>query len=213
VLALLSLAQNAVILAIAVGLGLLLARKVGRGAPILEAWLAGEAAGARLRPIVRTSILCGAAIGAVGLAALLALLKHLPDLPLRTEARVAAWKRLLACFYGGFFEEILTHLFVLSLAAWLLGTIWRGADGLPSTPAFWTANVFVAILFGLGHLPAASLMMTITPPVVAVAIGLNGIAAVAFGYLFWTRGLEAAMLAHFSGDLVLHVIGPAFVGT
>jgi len=29
-----------------------------------------------------------------------------------------------------------------------------------------------------------------------------------FGYLFWRRGLESVMTAHFSADLVLHVIAP-----
>jgi membrane protease YdiL (CAAX protease family) len=35
---------------------------------------------------------------------------------------------------------------------------------------------------------------------------LNGLAGLAFGYLYWTRGLESAMLAHFTADLVLHVL-------
>ena len=37
---------------------------------------------------------------------------------------------------------------------------------------------------------------------------LNGVAGVAFGWLYWKRGLEMAMLAHFSADIVLHVIAP-----
>jgi membrane protease YdiL (CAAX protease family) len=35
---------------------------------------------------------------------------------------------------------------------------------------------------------------------------LNGLLGLAFGYLYWTRGLESAMLSHFSADLLLHVI-------
>ena len=37
---------------------------------------------------------------------------------------------------------------------------------------------------------------------------LNGIAGVVFGWLYWKRGLEMAMLSHFSADIVLHVIAP-----
>jgi len=48
----------------------------------------------------------------------------------------------------------------------------------------------------------------LTPQLIAAVLFLNGIAALPFGYLYWSRGLEAAMLAHFSADLVLHVIGP-----
>ena len=37
----------------------------------------------------------------------------------------------------------------------------------------------------------------------AARIGMG----VAAGYLYWQYGLEAAMLAHFTGDIVLHIIG------
>ena len=37
---------------------------------------------------------------------------------------------------------------------------------------------------------------------------LNGIAGIAFGWLYWKRGIEMAMLAHFSADIVLHVVTP-----
>jgi membrane protease YdiL (CAAX protease family) len=31
-----------------------------------------------------------------------------------------------------------------------------------------------------------------------------------FGYLYARRGLEAAMIAHFSGDVIIHFVGPMF---
>lgn len=54
--------------------------------------------------------------------------------------------------------------------------------------------------------------MPLTGLVVTRAIVLNGLAAVIFGHLYWTRGLEAAILAHFSADIVLHVVAPPFLG-
>jgi hypothetical protein len=41
-------------------------------------------------------------------------------------------------------------------------------------------------------------------------LSINGVASLLFGYLCWKRGLEAAMLAHFSTDIMLHVVGPMF---
>jgi membrane protease YdiL (CAAX protease family) len=35
---------------------------------------------------------------------------------------------------------------------------------------------------------------------------LNSLAGLVFGWLYWRRGLKAAMVAHFSADLVLHVL-------
>ncbi|MDD3715217.1 MAG: CPBP family intramembrane metalloprotease, partial [Atribacterota bacterium] len=32
------------------------------------------------------------------------------------------------------------------------------------------------------------------------------VAGLAFGWLYWTRGLESSMIAHFSADIVLHVL-------
>jgi membrane protease YdiL (CAAX protease family) len=82
---------------------------------------------------------------------------------------------------------------------------------LPGTKTFWLANVIIAVIFGLGHLGSASFMLPITPLVVLAAVLLNGIASLTFGYLYWTRGLEAAMLAYFSADIVFHVIGSALL--
>jgi hypothetical protein len=35
---------------------------------------------------------------------------------------------------------------------------------------------------------------------------LNGIAGLVFGWLYWRNGLVAAMVAHTSADVVLHVL-------
>ncbi|PYS74649.1 MAG: CPBP family intramembrane metalloprotease, partial [Acidobacteria bacterium] len=120
------------------------------------------------------------------------------------------WKRILMCFYGGLYEEIFCRLFLLSLFAWLLNRSWR-KDRKLSSGAFWAGNVIAAILFGLGHLPSASLVMPITPLVVGAALVLNGLAGLVFGWLFKVRGLETAMIAHFTADVLLWVIGPQFL--
>ena len=117
----------------------------------------------------------------------------------------AAWKGLLASFYGGIDEEIQLRLFALSLLIWLARFIFRRPDGRPTATAFWIANMLAALLFGLGHLPAYSLLAPLTPVIVVRAVVLNGLLGLGFGYLYWTRGLESAMLSHFSADLLLHV--------
>ena len=118
------------------------------------------------------------------------------------------WKRFLACFYGGLCEEILTRLFLLSLVFWLLRLILRVRSATGDEVVFWIANIVAAILFGAGHLPLASRLAPLTPQLIATVISLNALVALPFGYLYRSRGLEAAMLAHFSTDLILHVIGP-----
>jgi membrane protease YdiL (CAAX protease family) len=135
----------------------------------------------------------------------------MPALPFLKAAHIPLWMRVLTCFYGGVVEEVLTRLFLLSLFAWLGVKMFQQQKERLAPATFWIANLLAAILFGLGHLPAASRIMQITPEVVVLALVMNGIAAVAFGYLYWKRGLEAAMIAHFSADFLLYVVGPALL--
>jgi hypothetical protein len=72
----------------------------------------------------------------------------------------------------------------------------------------WPANAIAALLFGALHLPQAALIAGLSPPVVAFTLIGNGIAGLAFGWLYWKHGLVSAIAAHFSTDIVLHVIAP-----
>lgn len=203
--------QNLILLGVAVGIGLFLARKLGLGAPLLEGWLYHQQPGVKGRDSLKYGALVGIAVGIILLITIIPVAPHLPGLPFVTAGRVALWKRILVCLYGGIDEEVLTRLFLLTLFAWLGTRVLPKRKAQLSGTTFWVANIVVAILFGLGHLPSASLVMRITPTVVILALTLNGIAAVPFGYLYWKRGLESAMIAHFCADFVLYVVGPAFL--
>jgi hypothetical protein len=205
------IAQNLVLFGAFTGTGILLARKMGLGAPLLESWLYHQEAPVRLRDSFSSGALVGLAVGIVLIVIVLALAPHMPGLPFVTAARVPVWKRLLVCFYGGVDEEILTRLFLLTLFAWIGLRFFQKQKVRLAPATFWIANGLAAVLFGLGHLPAASRVMQITPEVVVVALVLNGIAAVSFGYLYWKRGLESAMIAHFCADFILYVVGPFFL--
>jgi membrane protease YdiL (CAAX protease family) len=78
---------------------------------------------------------------------------------------------------------------------------------LPASGAFWVAIVLVAVLFGLGHLPATSAITPLTTTLVVRALVLNGIAGITFGYLYWKQGLEAAMLGHMNAHVVMQIPG------
>jgi hypothetical protein len=204
-------AQNLVLFGLLIGVGLWLARKVGLGAPLLESWLYHEASPVRLRDSLKYGAAVGIAVGMVLVVIIIPAASHLPGLPFVRASRASVWKRVLVCFYGGVDEEVLTRLFLLTLFAWLGSKVFQKQQGGLSPLTFWIANLTVAILFGLGHLPGAALVMQITPTVVGLALTLNGIAAVSFGYLYWKRGLESAMIAHFCADFVIYVVGVTFL--
>lgn len=208
VLVLLQSAQSVVLMGVATGLGLLIAHHIGLGAPLLEGLLAGKPVAAQAQAMLAPALIAGIVSSVVLL--LLEIVVFWPRLPqsMREHAPIPAlWKRFLACFYGGIDEEILLRLFLLSLLAWLIGFAWHLPNGLPTVGAFWLANVIAAVIFGLGHLPATAALAKLNALLVVRAIVLNGIVGVAVGYLYFTYGLEAAMLAHFSADIVIHLIG------
>ncbi|MBN1177767.1 MAG: CPBP family intramembrane metalloprotease [Anaerolineae bacterium] len=208
--------QNAILVAIAVGVGVLLAPRAGLGVPIISGWLAKENVEPRLRALLLPSILVGVVAGAV-----IILLDVVVFAPLlagtlegleNTVSNPPAWQGFLASFYGGITEELLLRFFLMTLLAWLLGLVWRREPGQPTVGAFWVANVVAAILFGAGHLPTAATLFPLTALMVVRVIALNSIGGIAFGHLYWTRGLEAAIIAHFSADIVLHVLTPLILG-
>ncbi len=204
-------AQNLVLFGLLIGVGLWLARTLALGAPLLEPWLYHETSPVRLRDSLKYGALVGVAVGIVLLVIIIPAASHLPGLPFVSASRANVWKRVLVCFYGGIDEEILSRLFLLTLLAWLGTRVFQKQKAGLSPLTFWIANITVAVLFGLGHLPGAALVMHITPTVVVLALALNGIAAISFGYLYWKRGLESAMIAHFCADFVIYVVGVTFL--
>jgi membrane protease YdiL (CAAX protease family) len=214
VILLLQVVQAGILFAIAIFAGLFFAGRVGLGTPILDAALRGERVGDRLRALLPVSIVLGILSTLILLALEIwyfqpAMAKEAAEtaaaLNLHT-GQPAAWKGLLASFYGGIGEEIFLRLFLMSLLVWLGSFVSKTAEGKPTSAVFWLANILAAILFGFGHLPAVSLIATVTPLVVARTVVLNGLVGIVFGWLYWKRGLESAMIAHFSADIILHVL-------
>lgn len=209
---LVSVLQTSVLVAIAAGAGLLLSHAIGLGAPLLERALAGGDVWPMLASQIPLALGLGAAAAIVVLALEVIFFRpRVPPALHRQPSDVAIWKRVLAGFYGGIVEEVLMRLFVFSLLAWLLGHIWQTPDQLPTDAAFWAANVGAALVFGIGHLPATASLVPLTRLVVVRALVLNGIAGIAFGYLYWQHSLIAAMLAHFTADMVILVFAPPFI--
>ncbi len=206
--------QTAIIFAIVIFAALFFAGRVGLATPILDSLTRGESVADRFRAILPLSIILGVVttLFVLGIEFFYfqpAMMKELGDtaaaLNLQTS-QPAAWKGFLASFYGGIAEEIQLRLFVMSLFVWLGKFVSKTPEGKPSNIIFWMANILAAVLFGLGHLPTTALLVPLTTLVVTRAIVLNGLIGIVCGWLYWKRGLESAMIAHFSADIVLHVL-------
>ena len=206
-----SLINNGILFGVAIALGLWLGGKVGLGAPMLRDWLSGNPEAPR---DFRAGLPLAVALG-VASSVLIVVLDLAVFLPLMPAPLVAstggtlmppAWTGFLASFYGGIDEELLLRLFFMSLLVWIGCKLTRTAT--PGPGVAWTANILAAVLFGAGHLPATAALFPLTTVVVVRALVLNGLVGVAAGWLYWRRGILLAIVAHFSADIVLHVLLP-----
>lgn len=207
--------QMFILVALLAWAGLRMGHRIGLGSPLLQGLVNRHASPAPGPPRPLHSAMCGAVA-----AALILLLSRLLDPLLLPPARLPmqdidgagqALYGLLASFYGGIVEELQLRLFLMTLVAWTLTWLVarrRGFDGTLPPGVAWAAILVAALLFGAGHLPTAAAVWGLDAGVVARTLLLNAIGGAVFGWVFWKRGLEMAVLSHFTADLVLHVLVP-----
>jgi membrane protease YdiL (CAAX protease family) len=198
-------------LALAVAIGLRFAPRLGLRSYTADAVATGAAVWPRLRADAPVAIAVGVAQMALVLTFELAFRPFMGDAWRRLEAGQdllgsPATALIAGLFYGGITEELMVRWGLLSLVAWAAVRIARASADPPPRWALWTAILLAAVLFGAGHLPATSAIVPLTPVIVTRTIVLNTIAGVVFGWLFWRRSLEAAMIAHASSHVVLFVV-------
>ncbi|MFC4550595.1 MULTISPECIES: CPBP family intramembrane glutamic endopeptidase [Halorussus] len=213
-LAALVMIQPAILLAISVGVGLALAPRVGLRSHVDERVRGGPPVLGALRPEVTTA----AAVGAAAYLAVVALdvafaplvaedLAAVTPTPQTTTLAGLLSSLSVRLLYGGITEELLLRWGLLTLFAWVVHSVRSRVAGerratLASSTA-WVAIVASAVLFGVGHLPALATVVEPTPALVVRTVGLNAVAGVGFGWLYWRRSLEAAMVAHMAFHVAL----------
>ena len=198
------------------GIGLALANRIGLGVPFVESWTKREPSLYRSRDIVAIAWITAVAL------VLSSIFLHsvIFDPPLHEmleklgiavpdAAQIPPVYGFLAAISAGITEETLFRLFGLSLLACLGGLLLHDSNGRPKPIIFWIANVLFALAFGVAHLPAqATIGLPLNPLVVTATLVLNGIGGLVFGWLFFTFGLESAILAHILADIVRHSLIP-----
>lgn len=193
--------QGLLIFSVMAFVGLRAADAVGLKAPLLTGWLDGP------RPPLPTKTLALALLGGFALALGVAAVDPLFGLPEPAVPQPAIWKGALASLYGAIGEEVQLRLFLMSVLAWGLSKV-AGTDSAGQTKP-WpiaAAMVLAALLFGVGHLPAAFAIWDPSLLVVARTVLLNAALGIPFGWLYWKHGLAHAMVAHFGADIALHVV-------
>jgi membrane protease YdiL (CAAX protease family) len=208
VLVLISLLNSAILLAVAVAVGALTAHRVGLRSFVAERVSGGAAVWPQLRPHIPFAIVAGLIFGFVvlGLDALIDPFANAEFLAEMPGAGNPIPQLILGLLYGGITEELLLRWGFMSLLVWIGWWLFQRGQGSPGPALVWTAIIVAAILFGLGHLPALSQLVVLTPLLVIRTVLLNALGGLLFGWLFWRRGLETAMVAHAFAHVAFFII-------
>lgn len=190
-------------------IGLILGRQVGLGSPLFGGLLSGDAG--CFREFVRQAGL--AAILGIAVGALLLLIRQFsapylpPEVPAFGHRGVIGG--LAVSFGAAVGEEIWFRLGLMTLLVWCGSRLF--SDRKPRSGMVWIIIVVSAVAFGAAHLPQLLSYGAGSPFAIGGTILGNTAVGTLYGWCFWRKGLFAAMVAHFTVDLMIHVL-PAFVG-
>lgn len=203
------LVQPALLTALALWTGWRLSPKLGLGAPLCKAFVTGSGVSEVLRRQVPLALLAGFIVAGILVAYNHFMLPILADAK-GDVARLVNFKTPLPTrlLYGGLVEEIMTRWGLMTLLAW---SLWRLASRppIPGRPIFIAANAATALLFAAGHLPLLFALVPHPTGVMLAAVIIGNVGpGLLFGWLYWRRGLEAAMLAHATGHLIAWIFVP-----
>lgn len=189
-------------------LGLYLGSPIGLGTPLLTALLSRcKGAGRQLGKDAVLAVSLGLAVGVFLWVLRIASEPYLPPSMPELGHR-GAMGGLLVSISAAVGEEVWLRLGVMTILAWSILRL-SGHTVLRPTVA-WAAITGSAVIFSLIHLPQLAAAGAATTIGITATIFGNTLVGTVFGWLFWQRSLIAAVLAHFSVDVVLHVF-PALI--
>lgn len=110
--------------------------------------------------------------------------------------------RVLIVLYSSVTEELIYRLGVATLVASVAFLALRRHTPLAAAMSVWLGILVASVLFGLAHVGN----LPHVPHPYLRAITLNGVAGLVLGWLYWYRGLEAAVLAHLGADVAIYLV-------
>jgi hypothetical protein len=207
VLLLLQGLQYAVFLTIAIFIGIGCTRRVGLHSHLIDYWVFRTPKLVSFGDEVKWSLGIGVATTIIILTSDRVMKPLLPEALSNANRTELNWLTSLTnMLYGGITEEILMRWGLMSLLVWLGWKLLKHGITMPSRVIYQGAIVLTAVVFGLLHLPMAATIVPLTSWVIFRTILLNGIAGIAYGWLFWQYSLEAAMIGHASFHVFVFVL-------
>lgn len=198
-------AQTAIFSMLMIALGLACGQSVGLDWPPLYGWGKGPDSGRRMLAALKLAVILSVVAGGFNVVLSFVMQRwgniHIDILP------PPWWAALLASVGAGISEEIWLRLGIMTFFVWLGAKLVRQRS--PGAVVVWIGNVVACLVFGALHLPqAARLTGHLSSQMVTFALVGNGVPGLIFGWLYWRKGLIAAMVCHAMTDIIIKVILP-----
>jgi membrane protease YdiL (CAAX protease family) len=173
---------------------------LGIGPPLNLAFVIKESRGRFLRSVWQYTGLGFATVAAmVGLDQLL--FGGVSAEHVRALAALPILDRCIIILYSAVTEEIIFRLGIATIVAWLGLKAFSSLGGRAKPISIWFSILVASVIFGLAHVGN----LPNVPHPFLRAITLNGVAGIVLGWLYWNRGLEAAIVAHLSADALIYL--------
>jgi len=198
-------AETAIVSWLMISLGLACGRSVGLDWPPLDGWGKGPDNGRRMRSALKLAVILS--VVAVGFDVVLGrVIQRWGNIDLDILPP-PWWAALLASIGAGISEEIWLRLGIMTFFVWVGAKLTRQKS--PGAAVIWIGNLLACLIFGAMHLPqAARLTGHLSSQMVTFALVGNGVPGLMFGWLYWRKGLIAAMVCHAMTDIILKVFLP-----
>lgn len=196
---LLILINPTIMLIVAVIIGASFYNKVNLKVPIIENLIRKSNKDINLSGILKAGIVGGVMAGV--LLSLMGMLSNsiLPQefLELGENFKPGIASRFL---YGGITEEILMRFGLMTFIVWIMLKIFKELK----PKLYWYGIIISAIIFALGHFPIAFQILDNPSNVLLLYILIaNSVGGIIFGWLYWKKGLESAIIAHMFTHLIM----------
>lgn len=190
------------------GLGIALGRQMNLGAPLIAALLSKQPGSfQKLRRDTGLAVALGLALGGALLLVRMVSQPYLPpELPALGSRGVIGG--LSVSLGAAVAEEVWFRLGLMTLLVWLGARLFGHRQAQPIV--VWSVIAITSAGFGIAHLPQLVSYGAGSPFAIGGTIFGNSVVGILYGWCYWRRSLLAAMIAHFSVDVVLHVL-PALV--
>jgi Type II CAAX prenyl endopeptidase Rce1-like len=193
---------------LAAAAGLTLGPRVGLGAPYLHAMFSGRSIALPVGTILlwfTSGLIVAAGITALDVFVFSTARRQFAQAGISEAPPVL---KVGALFYGAVAEEVLIRLGALTVCAYATTALFALFGRESQHLAYWIAILMSTVIFALGHLPTTRRLVPLTKVLILRSLILNGLAGLLFGTLYCSYGIEAAMIAHGSSNLVFQFAVP-----